>query len=78
MNMEIKAYKSPQAEVIEVSVHNILCQSDGNESMREYDYGDGGFGNGAGALYIILTSILKYYQFWVDTHRYIPIYRIGS
>ena len=45
MNMEIKAYKSPQAEDIEVSVHNILCQSDGNESMREYDYGDGGFGN---------------------------------
>ena len=37
-----KAYYSPQTKVIIVNVQNVLCQS-GNKSMREYDYGDGGF-----------------------------------
>ena len=36
--MEIKTYKSPQAEVIEVNVQSVLCQS-----MYERDYGNGGF-----------------------------------
>ena len=27
--MEIKIYKSPQAEVIEVDVQSVLCQSNG-------------------------------------------------
>lgn len=41
--MEIKDYKAHQAEVIEVNVQNVLCQSDGNGSMREVDYGNGQF-----------------------------------
>lgn len=36
-------YKAPQAEVIEVKVQGVLCQSNGNMSMYEKDYGDGGF-----------------------------------
>lgn len=44
--MEIKDYKAHQAEVIEVNVQNVLCQSDGNGSMREVDYGNGGFVEG--------------------------------
>ena len=40
--MEIKEYKSPRVDVIEVNVQNVLCQS-GNESMYEKDLGDGGF-----------------------------------
>lgn len=44
-NMEIKDYAAPQAEVIEVNAQNVLCLSEGNEPMQEYDYGDGGFGN---------------------------------
>ena len=40
-----KDYNAPQAEAIEVNAQNVLCQSNGNEPMREYDYGDGGFGN---------------------------------
>lgn len=44
--MEIKDYKAPQAEVIEVNVQNVLCQSDGNGSMRKVDYGNGGFVEG--------------------------------
>lgn len=28
--MEIKDYKAPRAEVIEVNVQNVLCQSNGN------------------------------------------------
>lgn len=35
-------YKAPKANVIEVNPQGVLCQS-GNKSMREYDYGDGGF-----------------------------------
>ena len=44
-NMEIKDYAAPQAEVIEVNAQKVLCLSEGNEPMQEYDYGDGGFGN---------------------------------
>lgn len=44
--MEIKDYKAPQDEVIEVNVQNVLCQSDGNGSMRKVDYGNGGFVEG--------------------------------
>ena len=40
--MEIKDYQAPRAEVIEVNVQGVLCQS-GNQSMYERDYGDGGF-----------------------------------
>ena len=35
-------YKSPRAEVIEINVQSVLCQS-GNQSMYEKDFGDGGF-----------------------------------
>ena len=37
-------YRAPQVKVIEVKARGILCQSPGNEPMREVDYGDGGFG----------------------------------
>ena len=37
-------YKAPQAKVIEVKAQQVLCQSNGNEPMREVDYGGGGFG----------------------------------
>ncbi|MCQ2118673.1 MAG: hypothetical protein MJY84_01985 [Bacteroidales bacterium] len=36
-------YRSPRINLIEINVQNVLCLSPGNESMREYDYGDGGF-----------------------------------
>ncbi len=36
-------YRSPKIRVIEVKVHSVLCGS--NDPMREYDYGDGGFGD---------------------------------
>lgn len=32
-----KAYEAPRAEVFEVNVQNVLCQSPGNESMGEED-----------------------------------------
>ena len=38
-----KLYSSPQAKIIFVKAQNVLCQS-GNEAMREYDFGEGGFG----------------------------------
>ncbi len=38
-----EVYKAPQVKVIEIKVQSVLCQSPGNEPMREYDYGDGGF-----------------------------------
>lgn len=37
-------YRSPEVKVIFVKTQGILCFSDGNEPMREYDFGDGGFG----------------------------------
>ena len=47
INMElkdsVKSYKAPLVKVIDVNIQNVLCQSDGNESMREVDYGDGNF-----------------------------------
>lgn len=36
-------YYTPQCEVIEVKTQTVLCQSGGNESMPEYDWGNGGF-----------------------------------
>lgn len=33
--MEIKAYKAPQAKVVEVNVHGVLCQSDPEFSNTE-------------------------------------------
>ena len=38
-------YLSPSAEVIDVNVQGVLCQS-GNDSPTEEDWGDGGFGLG--------------------------------
>ena len=44
MSMDIKNnYSSPQCEGIEVKTQTVLCQSGGNESMPEYDWGNGGF-----------------------------------
>lgn len=37
-------YRSPEEKVIFVKAHGILCYSDGNDSMSETDYGNGGFG----------------------------------
>ncbi len=37
-----KTYKAPEAEVIEINVQGVLCQS-GNGSMYERDFGNGGF-----------------------------------
>ena len=36
-------YRSPELKEIHYTVQSILCQSEGNDSMREYDYGTGGF-----------------------------------
>lgn len=36
-------YRSPKVKVIEVKNQNVLCLSNGNESMPEIDYGDGSF-----------------------------------
>ena len=36
-------YRSPEVKVIFVKAQSVLCQSPGNEPMREFDYGDAGF-----------------------------------
>ena len=36
-------YRSPKINVIELKAQNVLCQSNGNASMYEKDFGDGGF-----------------------------------
>ena len=36
-------YVSTETKVIFIKAHSVLCQSNGNDSMPEYDYGDGGF-----------------------------------
>ena len=36
-------YRSPKITEISVNVQSVLCMSGGNDSMREYDYGNGGF-----------------------------------
>ena len=36
-------YVSRETKVIFIKAHSVLCQSNGNDSMPEYDYGDGGF-----------------------------------
>ena len=36
-------YGRPEVKAIEVKARHVLCLSNGNESMREVDYGDGGF-----------------------------------
>lgn len=35
-------YRKPEINEMSVNIQCVLCQS-GNESMREYDYGSGGF-----------------------------------
>ena len=37
-------YRSPEVKVLFVKTQGILCFSNGNEFMREYDYGNAGFG----------------------------------
>ena len=37
-------YSSPEIAEIYVNAQSVLCQSNGNDSMLEYDYRDGGFG----------------------------------
>lgn len=39
----LQEYTSPSVKVIEVNAQRVLCVSYGNDSMREYDYGSGGF-----------------------------------
>ena len=39
----VKRYASPRTTVVFVKAQRVLCQSNGNDSMREVDYGDGGF-----------------------------------
>lgn len=44
--MEIKTYKAPQAKVIEVNVHGVLCQSTGDTEKfvkSDYSYNDDDF-----------------------------------
>lgn len=36
-------YVPPLLKTIEVKVHSIICQSRGNEVLKEVYYGDGGF-----------------------------------
>lgn len=38
----VKRYRSPETRVVFVKAQGVLCGS--NDSMREYDYGNGGFG----------------------------------
>ena len=38
-----QVYVSPEAVTIEVKAQAIICQSGGNESPSEEDFGDGGF-----------------------------------
>ena len=35
-------YVSPQVRTLEIKTHAIICQSGGNGSMGEVDYGNGG------------------------------------
>ena len=37
-------YRNPEIKEIPLAMQKVLCQSNGNESMREVDYGNGGFG----------------------------------
>lgn len=37
------SYKSPRIKEIPLTMQGVLCQSNGNDSMREYDFGDAGF-----------------------------------
>lgn len=37
------SYKSPKIKEIPLTMQGVLCQSNGNDSMREYDLGDAGF-----------------------------------
>lgn len=39
----MKQYASPRTTVVFVKAQRVLCNSNGNEPMREVDYGDGGF-----------------------------------
>ena len=36
-------YVSPKVKTVEIKTQAIICQSGGNESMPEYDWGNGGF-----------------------------------
>ena len=36
-------YRRPELKAIPFTMQSFLCQSEGNDSMREYDYGDAGF-----------------------------------
>ena len=38
-----KRYSSPKAKLVFIRTHSLLYESNGNESMTEYDYGNGGF-----------------------------------
>lgn len=39
----VKLYASPRTTVVFVKAQGVLCLSNGNDSMGEYDFGDGGF-----------------------------------
>ena len=39
----VKRYASPRTTVVFIKAQGVLCQSNGNYSMSEYDYGSGGF-----------------------------------
>ena len=39
-------YVSPSADVVDVNVQCVLCQSGGNENLYEEDWGTGGFSFG--------------------------------
>ena len=36
-------YVSPQVRTLEIKTHAIICQSGGNEDLKEVYYGDGEF-----------------------------------
>ena len=40
----VKWYRGPEVRVVFVKAQGMLCDSNGNDPMREYDYGNGGFG----------------------------------
>ncbi len=42
-NENMLRYRSPEVKVLFIKAQRVLCQSPGNEPMREHDYGDGGF-----------------------------------
>lgn len=42
---QIESYRPPEIKIMELKTHSIICISpgQGNDSLYEWDFGDGGF-----------------------------------